>query len=296
VRLALAAITVVLAACGHKPPPPPVDDGGGSDDTFAANAKVTPVAFSVDVKGSGGRPIILIPGLGCPGSVWDETVAHLGDDYEAHILTLAGFAGLPAIKEPLSKAVRRDLTRYIRAKKLRDPIIVGHSMGGFIAYWIASYHPDLVGPTIIVDAGPALSGDLDEAKALRKQWKNATDEEFVSTTRLVFMSMTTDAKRMEPVLAGVVKSDRVAIGNAVYEMMTTDLTDKVEEIKAPVLILAADGGYQKRIREQVAPIPNHEIVVLPKSKHFVMFDDPTGFFAAIDKFLADNPAEKRRSE
>jgi pimeloyl-ACP methyl ester carboxylesterase len=111
VRLAALAFAIALAACGHKPPPPPVDDGGGSDDTFAANPKFKPVAFSVDVKGSGGRPIILIPGLGCPGSVWDETVAHLGEDYEAHVLTLAGFAGLPAIKEPLSKAVRRDLTR-----------------------------------------------------------------------------------------------------------------------------------------------------------------------------------------
>ncbi|MBX3162731.1 MAG: alpha/beta hydrolase, partial [Deltaproteobacteria bacterium] len=224
----------------------------------------------------------------------DETVAHLAGDHEAHVLTLAGFAGLPAIKEPLSRAVRRDLTRYIRAKKLVDPIIVGHSMGGFIAYWLASYHPELVGPTIIVDAGPALSGDLDEAKALRKQWKNASDEEFAATTRMVFMSMTTDPRRMEPVLAGVVKSDRAAIGNAVYEMMTTDLTEKVEEIKAPVLVLAADGGYQKRIRAQVAPIADHEVIVVPRAKHFVMFDDPPAFFRAIDKFLADHPAKKKR--
>ena len=45
--------------------------------SFAANPKFKPVAFSDEVKGSGGRPIILIPGLGCPGSVWDETVAFL---------------------------------------------------------------------------------------------------------------------------------------------------------------------------------------------------------------------------
>src|SRR6185369_14421024 len=98
-----------------------------------------------------------------------ETVEHLGDAYQAHVLTLSGFAGRPPISEPLSAAVRRDLTRYIRAKKLVDPIIVGHSMGGFIAYWIASYHPDLVGPVIIVDASPALSGGLDEAKAIRSR-------------------------------------------------------------------------------------------------------------------------------
>jgi len=26
-------------------------------------------------------------------------------------------------------------------------------------------------------------------------------------------------------------------------------------------------------------------VVIPKTHHFVMFDDPAGFYAAIDKFL-----------
>jgi pimeloyl-ACP methyl ester carboxylesterase len=36
----------------------------------------------------------------------------------------------------------------------------------------------------------------------------------------------------------------------------------------------------------VDSIPKHEIVVLPKTRHFVMFDDPEGFYKAIDKFLA----------
>jgi N-formylmaleamate deformylase len=289
----LAWLAAVTACAGARPSERSEDDPlrrtGGGREPFGAAEDFKPVAFHVEVKGHG-RPVILIPGLGCPGEVWDDTVAHLGDDFETHVLTLSGFAGQDAIAEPLSAAVRRDLTRYIRSRHLREPIIVGHSMGGFIAYWIASYHPELVGPVIVVDAGPALSGDLEEARTLRARWKYASDEEFNAGMRSAFMAMTSMPKKMTPVADAVTHSDRRAIGDAIYEMITTDLTDRVKDITAPVLVIAADGGYQTRIRAQIDGIPDHTMIVLPRTRHFVMYDDPDGFYKAIDKFLDAHPA------
>ena len=68
----------------------------------------------------------------------------------------------------------------------------------------------------------------------------------------------------------------------------TDLREAVREIKAPVLIIAADGGLQGRIREQTKDIPDHQMIVIRGAAHFVMWDQPKAFFAAIDKFLADH--------
>lgn len=292
-RTLVILLAVTMAACGAAATAERehVERSRSSRDRepFGAAEDFQPVAFEVVVKGHG-RPAVFIPGLGCPGEVWDSTVAELGDDYEAHVLTLAGFAGNDAIDEPLSAAVRRDLTRYIRSRHLRDPIIFGHSMGGFIAYWIASYHPELVGPVVVVDAGPALSGDLEEAKALRARWKNASDAAFRDGMRAAFLSMTAYPKRMAPVIEAVTRSDRRAIGDAIYEMMTTDLTEHVREITAPVLVIAADGGFQQRIRNQIETIPDHEMVVVPGAHHFVMLDNPEVFGKLVNKFLDDHPA------
>jgi pimeloyl-ACP methyl ester carboxylesterase len=284
----VALLMIGCLACGGASPA--VDDvkleRGG---VFGRSEGFRPVAFGVEVKGEG-RPVILIPGLGCPGDVWDDTVAHLIErKHETHVLTLSGFAGRPAIREPLSAAVRRDLTRYIRSRKLDHPIIIGHSMGGFIAFWIASYHPELTGPIVIVDAGPALSGDMEEAKQLRSRWKSVSEEEFSALTKLSYWSMSrTKPKRMGPMVDKVAASDRRAFADAIYELVTTDLTAEVKNIKAPVLILAADGGFKERIRGQVETIPNHEMIVLPKTGHFLMYDDPERYFAELDRFIDDN--------
>lgn len=279
------AVAFVVACGGARPR----DPAPARDHPFARDEAFEPVAFGVEVAGGGdGAPVILIPGLGCPGEVWTEVAEHLGEGHETHTLTLSGFAGREAIDEPLSEAVRRDLTRYIRAKKLSHPIIIGHSMGGFIAYWMASYHPELVGPIIIVDASPALSGDLEDAKNLRDRWRNASDAQFFGQVRAKFMSMTRHPERMKPIIDLIVKSDRRAIGDAIFEMMQTNLTKDVANIVAPVLIVAADGGYRHRIKAQTEVIPDHEMVVLPGTGHFVMWDDPTAFFRVVDRFLDEH--------
>lgn len=286
-------VLLLIFACGGPPPKarapePAVDEPAHSP--FVDRKDFEPEAFGALVVGSG-RPVILIPGLGSPGEVWTETVEHLAAEHECHVLTLSGFAGRPPIEEPLSSAVRRDLTRYIRSRRLDHPVIIGHSMGGFIALWLAGAFPENIGPVIIVDAGPALSGDLEEAKLLRDRWAKASDEEFAMQAKYMYAGMASDPKRLEAISSLAAQSDRRTIGDAIFEMMSTDLTDLLEDIRSPVLFVLADGVFQTRIKKQAEPIREKEIVVVPKARHFVMIDDPKAFFAAIDGFLEEHPAK-----
>lgn len=278
------ALAITLAACGASSRPhaeQPDDDG-----VFVNKAGFEPTAFTVKVHGKG-PAVILIPGLGCPGEMWDSVVDHLGDRYESHVLTLAGFAGTEPIKPPLAAKTRKELIRYIRSRHLVDPIIVGHSMGGFITYWLGATAQDAIGGIVVVDAGPRLGSDDDEtARLLRNAWAQAGDDELPKQVRAAFSSMTRHPARMEPYLAQIAKSDRQTIGDAIYEMAKTDVSDKLDAIEDPMLLILADGGLQNRFKRMAEDVPDHEVVVIPNTGHFVWFDDPDGFNRTLDKFLA----------
>ena len=211
--------------------------------------------------------------------MWDATVAAPVDGVQAHVLTLAGFAGTAPIKPPLAATVRKELVRYIHSHHLEKPIVIGHSMGGFIAYWLAATAPDLLGGVVVVDAGPALAdNDLETAKSLRNMWAQAGDDELPEQVKNAYSSMTTDPKRIAPYLEAIAKSDRQTMGDAIFELVTTSVSDKVAQITAPLLLVLADGGYQQMYRQQAAAVPHHEVVVLPHTRHFVFFDDPAGWY------------------
>jgi N-formylmaleamate deformylase len=61
-------------------------------------------AFAARVEGRG-PAMILIPGFVSSGAVWDDVVAHYKTRFTCHVLTLAGFAGQPAVAERVGSDV-----------------------------------------------------------------------------------------------------------------------------------------------------------------------------------------------
>jgi pimeloyl-ACP methyl ester carboxylesterase len=291
VRFLLACLlTLVAPGCDS-----PAHAGGRPPARHRSSA---PTAFSVEVRGTGGRPVILIPGLGCSASVWRDTVAHLHRlGYQTHALTLAGFAGKPRTDRPLLWTTVQELGRYIRDRHLVSPVIIGHSLGGTLAYWLAAREPELVGATVIVDAGvpasPPASQEATAAQA-RDAWRDASDAQFERQIKELFGHMSVKPERLAPLLTEVLRSDRGAIGDAVYELSVTALRDQLPRIRAPVLVVLADGALQDDFRRQARPLRDREVVVIPRTGHFVMLDDPPAFFAAIDDFLLEHPRGARR--
>jgi N-formylmaleamate deformylase len=290
----LLALAITVAACGGKAHPT-TTAGENEEGVFVDQADFEPTAFTAEVHGEG-KAVIFIPGLGCPGTMFDEVTARLGDGYQVHTLTLAGFAGTEPIKPPLGAKVRKELIRYIRSRKLEPAIIVGHSFGGFIAYWLGETAPrDVIGGLVIVDAGPGGIASNEQARLLRNMWAQAGDDELPLQIRAKFSGMTRSPKKMEPYFDQIAKSDRQTIGDAIYEYVKTDIAEDVERIKAPSLIILADGGLQHRYRAEASTIPDHEVVVLRGTGHFVWFDDPDGFTKVLDKFIrsSDGKAANR---
>jgi pimeloyl-ACP methyl ester carboxylesterase len=272
----------------------------------AADAPKKP-PFEVKVVGKG-RPMILIPGLMSAGAVWDSTVEHYKDRYECHVLTLAGFAGQPPVPGPFLESVRRGLADYIRARKLDKPVVVGHSLGGYLVFALGASDPDLVGPLVAVDGLPCMPAVYNEkidAEGIKKQGEQARGqmekmprEQFLAQTKGIFKTWIRDAKQREAAEKWADESDQATVARAVGELLGTDLRPQLDRIKAPVLLLGAwtkgKAAYglkredvQKRYEDQVARVPRHKVAVAEDADHFIMYDAPDWMFAQIDAFLAE---------
>ncbi|HLH18462.1 MAG TPA: alpha/beta hydrolase [Bryobacteraceae bacterium] len=279
---------------------------------FTAAALAQP--FQVKVTGHG-QPMILIPGLSSSGETWDTTVAHYRDRFQCHVLTVAGFAGVPRVPAPMLEKVREGLADYIRAQHLDRPVVVGHSLGGFVALDLAVHYPDLPGRLVIVDAYPFFAGAVDPKATPEQARENAAQ------MRSYMGKMTQDAydryvksgvgtrdmvekeSDFERIVAWGLASDRTAVTDAMAELFSADLRDELARIKAPALVLGSWIGYKQytdharteaNLRAQYAKLKGVQIQVTDTAHHFIMWDDPEWMFAQIDRFLAPASTTARR--
>ena len=281
--------------------------GGPAQPADAAERR----AFSVSVSGpTTARPMILIPGLMSSGDVWAETAARYAGSYRVHVLTLSGFAGrAPIAGDAFLPVVRDEVIGYVRAEHLDHPIIVGHSIGGFLAFWIAATAPDLVGPIVAVDGVPFLAALMNpaatsaamtpQADQMRAMYASLSSSQLAAQSRMSLPMLISDPLNVERAAAWAAASDPGTVGRVMAEMFTTDLREDIARIHSPVLLIGAakdapDADVLARLTKayeaQVAKAPHASVVMARHARHFVMMDDPAFLFAALDAFLDDKPA------
>lgn len=262
--------------------------------------------FAVEVHGQG-TPMLLIPGLSNAGAVWNETVARYKSDYQMHVVTLPGFAGQPPMAEtqPYLSRVRDQLLAYLDDNKIEQPVVVGHSLGGFTALLMAVEQPDLFKKMVIVDAVPfmpalTMPGATEEnskamADAMKAQMDKQDEQTRAASLDQILATMITDPERIKLAKKWGLDSDPASVNQAMYDMMTTDLRQEISTIKTPTLIMGSWIAYKdygmnhERLKAsyggQYKNMPNHTLVITDTGKHFIMWDDPDFYFAKMNTFL-----------
>lgn len=203
------------------------------------------------------------------------------------------------------QSVKDDINLYVKNKELNKPVIIGHSMGAFLAFWAASSEPAIFDKVIAVDGLPFLTAVMmpgataESAKPMAINARNAiqsqTPEQTKASQRMFLQSMITSQERIEYVSNMAATADAKTQAQVIYEMYTTDLRDSVAAIKSPVLLLGSwigfkDYGNTKEIanhsyKAQVATIKNCTVEISDTAKHFIFYDDPAWFLQQVDAFI-----------
>ncbi|GAA0386194.1 alpha/beta hydrolase [Microbispora corallina] len=105
----------------------------------------------------GGTPVVLLHALGKDASDWDGPAAALAaDGHRVYAPDLRGHgsSGWPGVYS--FPVMRDDVAAFLDALGLAVADVVGHSMGGVVAYLLAASHPGRVGRLVLEDVPPPL--------------------------------------------------------------------------------------------------------------------------------------------
>jgi pimeloyl-ACP methyl ester carboxylesterase len=264
-----------------------------------------PTRFTVEVRGTG-PDVILIPGLASSRDVWEGTVTALEGRYRFHVVQVNGFAGAAAganAAGPVVEGLVEELATYIADSKLDHPAVIGHSMGGFSGLALAVRHPDSVSRVMVVDALPFFSVLINpsataasiepQAAAIRQSYQSMTEAQLEQVQAGAMRRLVKDPKGQAEALAWSLASDKAVVGQATYDIMTTDLRDKLSGITTPVTVLYARDdsmGFLAGVVDDLygnnyKALPGVLLVRVDGALHFIMLDQPGAFLAAVEAFL-----------
>lgn len=266
-------------------------------------------AFEVEVSGQG-APLFLLPGATCSGDIWENTVALLSQQYECHVFTLAGYAGVaPLENPPYLPTIKNGLMEYIsEASKGQKAAVIGHSIGGYLALQMASEQPEKFEKLFIVDTLPFLPAAQNPAvteeqiraypvEAMVQQYEQMDSLTFRQMQQQVVSSMVGNQDFHEQVLRWSMTSDRKTMAYTVNEMMRTDLRQEIAQISCPVVVLGAwSENYpqtreatQKVYEDQYQHISQVDVRFPTSARHFIMLDAPEWYAEQLNSFFIQSP-------
>ncbi|MGB2087319.1 MAG: alpha/beta fold hydrolase [Psychroflexus salarius] len=267
--------------------------------TYSIYAKNESQPISVEVTGNG-QPILLIPGFTVPGYIWKPLVKQLEKNYECHVVTLAGFGGKEPIEFPWLPKVNESLKNYILKNNLQNATIVGHSLGGTMATWLASQKDLKLSKIILIDALPASGAlmipdfnpeNLRYESPYNNQLLAMDDVAFEQTAMAMSKTMSLKATAQEKIKNWILESDRKTYVFSYTDYLKLDLRESLKNISIPVTIIAASQPYGEEMvkqtyKNQYANLKDYNFIMAEKSAHFIMLDQPEWFFKQIKTILS----------
>ncbi len=239
-------------------------------------------------------------------AVRKPTIAAL-PGYRYHLVHVRGFAGLaPGANGtgPVVSPVADEIARYLREARLNGPALVGHSLGGTLAMMVATRHPDTVERLMVVDMFPFIGAMFGGPSATPDSVRPMAEQ-----IRAGIAGASGDAQRtqIEQTIAGMVRtesmraaavehslaSDPATSGQAMYDIVTTDLTRDLVRFTGPFRVLYAAPPTMPIspdmlgifYRTAYSGAPQAEVELIPDAYHFIMWDEPARFQRELREFL-----------
>ena len=99
-------------------------------------------------------PVIILHGIFGTSDNWQTFGKRLSENYQVYLVDLRNHGNSPHGETFDYPSMADDLHEFIEQHALVEPVILGHSMGGKVAMFYATQHPEELSKLIVVDIAP----------------------------------------------------------------------------------------------------------------------------------------------
>jgi pimeloyl-ACP methyl ester carboxylesterase len=245
--------------------------------------------------GTTGNPLFILHGIFGMLDNWHNIAKKLSEHYTVYTIDARNHGQSPHSDESGYQVMAEDVIELANNLHINQFILMGHSMGGKTALWIANQYPERILKLIAVDIAPKRykPGHAAYFKAFEEiNWSAFTTRKEIDEALMAYESdmgvRLFLAKNIERNEAGTfsVKSNIPALKNAYDEIIGELQFTSVYEGET-LFILGAKSHY---LNEEDKPyilehFPRAQFVSIPNAGHWVHADNPLAFIAALEAFL-----------
>lgn len=242
-----------------------------------------------------GQPLLILHGLFGMGDNWITLGRRFAEYFEVHLVDLRNHGRSFHDDCMHYEIMAEDVVNYINHHQLEKVNIIGHSMGGKTAMWLAMLHPELLEKIVVVDIAPRSyqQKHLPVFNALNK-----VDFSIISKRDEVKTILSQSIKE-EKVLQFMLKNIyRISKDQLAFRFNLPVLYERYLLINEPLIaqsqyegeVLFLKGKQSDYILEEDetlihAHFPKSKIVEVPGASHWVHADNPEFLYEACINFL-----------
>lgn len=249
------------------------------------------VKIAYRYRGEGRLPVFLIHGWAMSGAVFDDVITHLDCKHQRFIVP--DLRGAGGSDKPESNYTFENYAADVLAVAdhlgIERFVVVGHSMGGQIAQWLAAFHAERILGVVLVCPASAAGFHVDEEA--KNSLANAGGNREVLRAIMQSVCQNPAPTVLEKLLADSMRTAPIAARESFHTSRQGGFSHALVEIRAPTLVIATDDPFispHVLEAEIVSKISGAQMAILPGPGHYAPVERPhetaallTAFFAAL---------------
>ena len=254
-------------------------------------ADVNGIKLYYEIHGTG-RPLVALHGGLGASSMFDPIMPVLTKGHQVITVDLQGHGRTADIDRPMSaELMAGDIAALIKYLKLDRPDILGYSLGGGVATFVAIRCPELIRKAVIISVNFTRKAIYPEMLAQQEQVGPQAAEALKQTPMYQLYASIAPRPEDWPRLLGKIGASMKG---------DFDYSKEIATIKAPTLIVSGDsemyppthaaeffgllGGGKQDGGWDGSGIPNSRLAILPGTTHYAILGAP-GLPEMIVRFL-----------